>query len=99
MSQEVSAVKRSVISKVRSVILQSTWLVILKLVMLKTLEKTQSIYFFGFLDCYIGQSIYGDGICHESVGRISVEKKQIFMSKNNEIVTCPFFQYFIIVKN
>merc|ERR1719350_743825 len=44
--------------------------------------------------CYLGVSLYSDGICHEGIGKINSEKGLIFMSKNHqEVKLCPFYMY------
>jgi len=46
--------------------------------------------------CYLGVSLYSDGICHEGIGKINTEKGLIFMSKNHhqkEVKICPFYMY------
>jgi hypothetical protein len=45
-----------------------------------------------------GQSVYGDGLCLESIGRISPENNLIVMTKEKEIQLCPFYMYMILTK-
>lgn len=46
-------------------------------------------------DCYLGQSVYSDGICIEQVGFINTRDQLVVMAYNQEVRSCPFFSYFI----
>merc|ERR1712059_39749 len=50
------------------------------------------------LNCYLGQSVYSDGICVEYLGYIEYGPKygSIYMAtRYDEIETCPFFMFLI----
>merc|ERR1711890_213307 len=49
-------------------------------------------------DCYLGQSVYSDGICHEDLGYITPSHSEITMADRNglEVNTC--FAYLFLVE-
>ena len=47
-------------------------------------------------DCYLGASMYSDGICEEHIGKINPTKGLIHMSKGRQPFMCPFFMYLTI---
>lgn len=47
----------------------------------------------GSNNCYLGVSMYSDGICKEAIGKIEAEEGMIHMSVNRESHICPFFLY------
>lgn len=44
-------------------------------------------------DCFLGVSIYSDGICKESPGKISANDNMIYMQVKGKFYRCPFFFY------
>merc|ERR1712179_496290 len=48
-------------------------------------------------DCYLGQSVYSDGICHEDLGFITPSIRRITMADRTgaEVSTCPFFFFLV----
>ena len=49
-------------------------------------------------NCYLGVSMYSDGICRESTGKIDAKEGMIYMSVDDELSECPFYM-FLTVKN
>lgn len=47
-------------------------------------------------ECYLGVSMYSDGICQEFSGKISPKDGLIYMSLDREPDICPFFMYLTI---
>lgn len=47
-------------------------------------------------NCYLGVSMYSDGICQESSGKISPDEGLIHMSMDREYELCPFFMYLTV---
>ena len=43
----------------------------------------------------MGESESGDSICREFIGRISVDRSVIIMTRNQRMDTCPFFNYIV----
>jgi len=44
-------------------------------------------------DCFLGQSFYSDGLCHEFIGTISMKEQLIEAVQNNQVDQCPFFTF------
>ena len=49
-------------------------------------------------NCYLGVSMYSDGICRESIGKIDANEGMIHFSMNREPYMCPFFMYLTVKK-
>ncbi|ESP01911.1 hypothetical protein LOTGIDRAFT_238094 [Lottia gigantea] len=53
------------------------------------------------VNCYIGQSVYGDGICSELPGKIFynpvLKRSQMIMVKDGKVYKCPFTTYLVEV--
>ena len=47
-------------------------------------------------ECYLGVSLYSDGICLELGGKIDTNGRMIHMTMNREPHRCPFFMYLTI---
>ena len=52
-------------------------------------------------NCYLGVSLYSDGICDESIGKIDAKEGMIYMSVNNwnkpyQLSECPFYMYLTV---
>ena len=74
-------------------------MVILRFLMLRvTLICILFNIFYNFTigDCYLGVSLYSDGICREIVGKINPSKGLIHMSQDQEAFICPFFLYLTV---
>ena len=46
--------------------------------------------------CYLGRSVYGDGICDEGVGMVDVEEGLLHLIVRGEKSVCPFFQFLTV---
>ncbi|KAK6173943.1 hypothetical protein SNE40_017309 [Patella caerulea] len=46
-------------------------------------------------NCYLGQSIYGDGICEELPGKIFSGQTQMIMTNDKKVFRCPFKMYLV----
>lgn len=47
-------------------------------------------------NCYLGVSLYSDGICSESIGKIDLAEGLMYMSIGRESFVCPFFMFLTI---
>ena len=51
-------------------------------------------------NCYLGVSLYSDGICDESIGKIDAKEGMIYMSVNDnkpyQLSECPFYMYLTV---
>ena len=47
-------------------------------------------------NCYLGVSMYSDGICRESIGKISADEGLIHFVMNQRPFMCPFFLYLTV---
>jgi len=47
-------------------------------------------------NCYLGVSLYSDGICEESTGKIDTKEGMIFMSIDKKLSECPFYMYLTV---
>jgi len=47
-------------------------------------------------NCYLGVSLYSDGICDESVGKIDAKEGMIYMNIDKQLSECPFFMYLTV---
>ncbi len=50
----------------------------------------------GSNNCFLGVSLYSDGICEEAVGKIDFDEAMIGMTYNRRPFHCPFFLYLIV---
>merc|ERR1712055_204930 len=50
-------------------------------------------------DCYLGQSVFSDGICVEDLGYIAASEGRIYMADRSDTInTCPFYLFLIYNK-
>lgn len=47
-------------------------------------------------NCYLGVSLYSDGICRESIGKIDVGDGMMHFSIDQEAYMCPFYMYLTV---
>ena len=48
--------------------------------------------------CFLGQSVYTEGICWEGLGKINTEEHLIHMTFNGTETVCPFFMFLVTSK-
>ena len=46
----------------------------------------------GTSNCFLGQSLYGDGICQESIGKIDPVEDKIHMTKKGRLIFLIFLK-------
>ena len=50
----------------------------------------------GTPNCFLGVSLYSDGICEESIGKIDMTKNKIHMSLEKKADWCPFYMFMTV---
>ncbi|XP_059078459.1 uncharacterized protein LOC131876934 [Tigriopus californicus] len=50
-------------------------------------------------NCFLGVSVYSDGICREAPGKISASHNMIYMQVKGKFYRCPFYFYLTTTMN
>ncbi len=46
--------------------------------------------------CFLGKSMYGDGICEKGLGKIDVDANTLHLVKRGKMHKCPYFAFVTI---
>ena len=49
----------------------------------------------GIEACYLGLSLYGDGVCDEGIGTIDQKARMMTFPRDGEVRRCPFYMYLV----
>lgn len=49
----------------------------------------------GIDNCYLGLSLYGDGVCDEGIGNIDASERIHIFPTHQEKAKCPFYLYLV----
>ena len=49
----------------------------------------------GIEECYLGLSLYGDGVCTEGIGTIDQKARMMSFPRDGRIHRCPSFMYLV----
>ena len=49
----------------------------------------------GIEACYLGLSLYGDGVCAEGIGTIDQTARMVSFPRDGQVQRCPFYMYLV----